>query len=56
LVARDLISRLVPEAYRRIGVALNAHRAMPGFSEGLMELTKKVEVKAFLDFSDSSSK
>lgn len=50
LLSRDLIGRFVPEAYRRIGVALHLHRAMPDFALTLSDLVKSVEVKTFSDF------
>jgi hypothetical protein len=51
LVARDLIGRFVPEAYRRIGVAMHLHRAMPDFALKSMHLVKDVEVRSFGEFS-----
>jgi hypothetical protein len=51
LVSRDLIGRFVPEAYRRVGVALHLHHAMPDFSVTLMALVTKVEGRTFREFS-----
>jgi len=53
LLCRDVIGRFVPEAYRRMGVAMHFHRAMPDFSIRLMELVKNVEVTTFQEFSDA---
>ena len=48
---RHLIGRFVPEAYRRVGIAMHVHRAMPDFAQLLMQLVKTVEVKTFSEFS-----
>jgi hypothetical protein len=51
LLSRDLIGRFVPDAYRRVGVALHLHLAMRDFALLLNDLVTKVEVKTFQEFS-----
>jgi hypothetical protein len=47
LLARETIARFVPEAFRKVGVELHLHRAMPDFAILIRDLVGKVELETF---------